>query len=201
MKRVTFEVELDVDDAAQAVDLISTFTGALDFMQDEGHLMEDTVEYNIHRIVLVDIQDLNEDEDKEPHDFPVGPISWVDAATIADIYELVLTREEQTGHEIHINEHGTLRWDANPDREKEIMDGFGAKDLNDLFMYKGFDKNDPIIRELYKCIGYSIYGFWEIFYWEVNNEYANEYVAPTNEDQEKYYGWSNTGSIWRSTNR
>ena len=42
---------------------------------------------------------------------------------------------------------------------------------------KGADKNDPRIRELYKHIGYSLYGFWEIFYWGVNNEDAYKYMG------------------------
>jgi hypothetical protein len=45
-----------------------------------------------------------------------------------------------------------------------------------LFM-AGADKNDPRIRELYKHIGYSLYGFWEVFYWEVNNDRGYQYMG------------------------
>jgi len=102
-----------------------------------------------------------------------GPISWEDAAAISEEYAEILETEE-LGHELYVNEHGTIRWVADPEKEQEMMDMFGARDLNDLFM-KGADKNDPRIRELYKHIGYSLYGFWEIFYWETNNELAYQY--------------------------
>lgn len=102
-----------------------------------------------------------------------GPINWEEASKICDDYKDVLDTE-YLGHQLYVDEHGTIRWEADPELEKIIMDEYNAKDLNDLFM-KGAKKNDPIIRELYKHIGYSLYGFWEIFYWEVNNELAHEY--------------------------
>ena len=102
-----------------------------------------------------------------------GPISWEDAAAICEDYAEVLEREE-LGHELYVSDHGTIRWVANPEKEQEIMNEFGARDLNDLFM-KGADKNDPRIRELYKHIGYSLFGFWEVFYWEANNERTHQY--------------------------
>jgi hypothetical protein len=37
-------------------------------------------------------------------------------------------------------------------------------------------KNDPLIRELYRRLGYSLFGYWEVFYWEVNNDNADKYV-------------------------
>jgi len=170
MKRITFELTLEVDS-----DVAASSVTHMNNHIDDAYDGEKLHMISLTDIVMTDIQ--NMDEDKEPHDFPQGPISWEDAAKIADTYELVLSREEKDSHEIVLDKHSTLRWVANPDRENEIMDSFGAKDLNDLFT-KGVDKNDPIIRELYKCIGYSLYGFWEVFYWEVNNERANEYVAP-----------------------
>jgi len=103
-----------------------------------------------------------------------GPISWSQAASIDSEYKLVLKREE-LGNELYVDKNGTIRWVANPEKEKEIMDEFGACDLNDLFGRCHADKNDPKIRELYKCIGYSLYGFWEVFYWRVNNSRASEY--------------------------
>lgn len=106
-------------------------------------------------------------------DLKQGTISWEDAAAVCEDYAEVLEREE-LGHELCVDEHGTIRWVANPEKEQEIMDEFGAVDLNHLFM-KGANKNDPRIRELYKHIGYSLYGFWEVFYWEANNERAWEY--------------------------
>jgi hypothetical protein len=108
-------------------------------------------------------------------DLPKGPISWEDAAKLSDEYAEVLATEE-FGHELYIDDHGVLRWVKNYEKEQEIMDEFGASDLNQLFA-RGADKNDPRIRELYKHIGYSLSGFWEIFYWEVNNPQAYKYFG------------------------
>jgi len=107
-------------------------------------------------------------------DLPQGPISWEAAAALDEEYAKVLEREE-LGYDLYIDNANVLRWVPNPERVEEIMNEFGAKDLNDLFGRCNADKNDPKIRELYKAMGYSLSGFWEIFYWEVNNEDAWAY--------------------------
>ena len=38
-----------------------------------------------------------------------------------------------------------------------------------------FTKNSEEWRKLYRDIGYSLYGYWEIFYWDMNNEDAADY--------------------------
>jgi len=96
-------------------------------------------------------------------DLKEGNITWAQASAIADEYKQVLDREFQ-GHQLYVDKHGTIRWVADPERENEIMAEFGARDMNDLYL-KGGDKNDPRMRELYKHIGYSLSGFWEVFYW------------------------------------
>ena len=35
--------------------------------------------------------------------------------------------------------------------------------------------NSEMWRKLYRDLGYSLFGYWEIFYWEANNEKAAEY--------------------------
>lgn len=104
-----------------------------------------------------------------------GPISWEDAAAVDEVYAEVLETEE-LGHGLYVDEHDTIRWVENPLREQEIMDEFSASDLNDLYI-KGAEKNDPLVRELYKNIGYSLFGFWEIFYWRLNNSKAHLYTG------------------------
>ncbi len=103
-----------------------------------------------------------------------GPISWEDAAAFGKEYANVLSIE-YTGHDLVVDKHGTIRWVEDPVQEKAIMDMFGATDLNDLYTKKDVNKNDHLIRVLYKCMGYSLSGFWEIFYWEANNEDAWKY--------------------------
>lgn len=43
------------------------------------------------------------------------------------------------------------------------------------------NKNSEKYRALYRYIGYSLYGYWEIFYWKVNNEKAHLYVPNSTE--------------------
>jgi hypothetical protein len=46
----------------------------------------------------------------------------------------------------------------------------------------GYDKNSEVYRKLYRDIGYSLEGYWEIFYWEVNNPIASEYKHKVKSD-------------------
>jgi hypothetical protein len=39
----------------------------------------------------------------------------------------------------------------------------------------GYNKNSEIYRKFFWDLYYSISGYWEIFYWKVNNEIADEY--------------------------
>ena len=92
-----------------------------------------------------------------------------------ETYAEIIRGEIHHDHEIiEEPEHNTWRWKAYPKREKEIMGLFNANDLNELFG-NGADKNDPLVRELYRCMGYSLSGYHEIFYWDWNNELAHEW--------------------------
>jgi hypothetical protein len=44
-----------------------------------------------------------------------------------------------------------------------------------LFMRMGLTKNSEEVRKLYRDMGYSLSGYWEIFYWDMNNEDAHKY--------------------------
>jgi len=91
-------------------------------------------------------------------------------------YLQVLGQEIYHGHKIIRDKHDTIRWEAFPVREQAIMDQFGASDLNELFS-EGATKNNPLIRELYRCIGYSLSGYWEVFYWNRNNDDVDDWPA------------------------
>ncbi len=93
----------------------------------------------------------------------------------AEEYAEVMRGERYHNHLIIEDELGTYRWKQFPARKAEIMDYFGATDLNELFS-NGADKNDPLVRELYRCMGYSIFGYWEVFYWEVNNHKVEDWL-------------------------
>jgi len=91
-------------------------------------------------------------------------------------YREMLKKEKHHKHEIIEDEHGTYRWKANP----TVRDLIGGKlNLNDiwiLFNAMGYTKNSEVMRQMYRDMGYSLSGYWEIFYWEMNNENADEYV-------------------------
>ena len=90
----------------------------------------------------------------------------------------ILERESHHDHEIIEDVDGSPRWKEDKDVRK-LVDKIGLNDLIPLFHILGYDKNSEIYRKLYRNIGYSLSGYWEIFYWEMNNELADEY-QPTN---------------------
>lgn len=89
-------------------------------------------------------------------------------------YRLILDTETHHDHEIIKDEDGTLRWKPNLDVCK-IKERLSMNDIVPLFYHLGYGKNSEIYRKLYRDIGYSLFGYWEIFYWEMNNQEADEY--------------------------
>lgn len=83
--------------------------------------------------------------------------------------------EEHHNHEIIEDEQGTWRWKENKDVNK-ILKNMSLNDLCPLLYFLGYGKNSEVYRKLYRDMGYSLSGYWEIFYWEVNNDKADEYV-------------------------
>ena len=93
------------------------------------------------------------------------------AATGEGTYEFVL--REGLNHKIVLDGE-VFRWEKDP--TIDMLYDLGMIDLNKLFSVMGRrGKNDPRVRDLYRRMGYSVYGYWEIFHWEVNNPYADEY--------------------------
>lgn len=91
-----------------------------------------------------------------------------------ETYREILDIETHHDHLIEKDEHGTLRWVENPTVRK-MVDKIGLNDII-IFLYNlGYGKNSEVFRKMYRDMGYSLYGYWEIFYWEVNNEEAFEY--------------------------
>lgn len=69
---------------------------------------------------------------------------------------------------ILVDEH--YRW------EQTIHDPIDLNKKWEEWSKLGLTKNSEIVREYYRSIGYSLYGYWEIFYWEVNNPDFDKYV-------------------------
>jgi len=89
-------------------------------------------------------------------------------------YREILDKESHHDHKIIKDKNGVLRWMEH----KEISKLFEKIDFNDFveFLYDiGLNKNSEIYRKLYHCIGYSLHGYWEVFYWELNNKDAAKY--------------------------
>ena len=92
-----------------------------------------------------------------------------------ELYFDILNTESHHDHQIILDESGVYRWKANPIIEFCLK----KTSLNDLIIHLinlGHDKNSEIYRKLYRDMGYSLHGYWEIFYWEFNNEGSNEYI-------------------------
>jgi hypothetical protein len=93
---------------------------------------------------------------------------------MAEEYKLILDTETHHDHEIIEDKHGSIRWKENP-VVRMLCD---IHSLNDtiLEMHElGHDKNSELYRQMYRDMGYSLSGYWEIFYWEVNNDDADSY--------------------------
>jgi hypothetical protein len=102
----------------------------------------------------------------------------LDRSTFKD-HELFAEIMEKESHHNHgiVLKGDRPRWQENP-RISKLVDDMGGMNNVVSFMYSiGLTKNSEEYRKLYRDIGYSLYGYWEIFYWEMNNEDASDYRA------------------------
>lgn len=91
-----------------------------------------------------------------------------------EAYQLIFSKESHHDHEIIEDTQGTLRWKENKDVNANL-ENISLNDLCPLLSNLGYGKNSEVYRKLYRDMGYSLNGYWEIFYWEMNNEEADEY--------------------------
>lgn len=89
-------------------------------------------------------------------------------------YTEIFNKESHHTHEVIRDEHGTLRWKENK-MVNELIDKMDLNYLVHLLHELGFGKNSEVYRKMYRDMGYSLSGYWEIFYWGVNNEFADSY--------------------------
>lgn len=92
-----------------------------------------------------------------------------------ETYREILDVETHHEHIIYKDEYGTLRWKED-NAVREMVDKIGLNDICQLFDSLGLNRNSELIRKMYRDMGYSLFGYWEIFYCEANNDIANEYV-------------------------
>jgi len=91
-------------------------------------------------------------------------------------YEEMMKTECHHDHEI-VEINGAIRWKEN-EVINRILKDVSLNDLCPLLNIIGCDKNSEPYRKLYRDMGYSLSGYWEIFYWDMNNEEASEYKPP-----------------------
>ena len=92
-------------------------------------------------------------------------------------YKEMMKLESHHDHEIIEDEKGTLRWKQDK-FVNELSDSVGLINMIVGLDEHGQDKNSEVYRELYRKMGYSLSGYWEIFHWEFNNEDIDSYVQP-----------------------
>lgn len=78
-------------------------------------------------------------------------------------------------HQVFEDEYGILRWVPNEEYLKSIS-GICFNDVVAKLLARGLDKNCEEYRKTYRYIGYSLRGYWEVFYWEGNNPIAGQYI-------------------------
>lgn len=95
-------------------------------------------------------------------------------------YQEMMKTEQHHNHKIIKDDKGTLRWEQDTfiDRYSEAV---GLNLICGAFRSKKINKNNEIYREFYRRLGYSLSGYWEIFYWDFNNDEAHLYQPPTGE--------------------
>jgi hypothetical protein len=94
-------------------------------------------------------------------------------------YAAVLFSETHHDHEIIRDDSGVLRWKENHQATR-LLKRVDFNDLVMLFHSLGYDKNSEVFRKLYRDIGYSLSGYWEVFYWDANNPDYLDYKPLTN---------------------
>ena len=105
-------------------------------------------------------------------------IETVKREDITEEYMKAILDREPHDHEIVEKENGTLFvWKANSTLrflvDNKIVD---LTIIVNRLEQNGFGKNSEPYRRLYRDLGYSLRAYWEVFYWELNNDKTDEYV-------------------------
>lgn len=100
----------------------------------------------------------------------VSPESVIGSVTQENTWILDMKDELlKCGHPIMRDENtGSLRW-AMIEDDDDI--NCTVKSMHKI----GLSRNHEIYRNYYRRLGYSLFGYWELFYWDVNNPDACNY--------------------------
>ena len=94
-----------------------------------------------------------------------------------ELYREILTKEPHHNHPVLIDKIGNIHWKVE-EHVLSLVQDIGMNRLMALLYNIGLDKNSEELRKLYRDLGYSLKGYWEIFYWEGNNPKARSYRCP-----------------------
>ena len=86
----------------------------------------------------------------------------------------IMKKENHHNHEIIQNKEGELYWKPDENLCAEI-EGININNNIFNFLSKGLNKNSEEYRKFYRDMGYSLFGYWEIFYCKANNPICNNY--------------------------
>lgn len=98
-----------------------------------------------------------------------------------DNYAEILERESHHDHELLIDDEGKFWWKEDPEFVK-LKEKIGLDNIWNLLKSLGYNKNSEVIRRMYRYNGYSLFGYWEIFYWDMNNDITDEYQPNSDKD-------------------
>jgi len=105
-----------------------------------------------------------------------------DSELLAD-YSKMLKTESHHDHKIVIV-NDVFRWQESIP-VNGLLENISLNDLCPLLNVLGYGKNSEIYRKLYRDMGYSLSGYYEIFYWDFNNEDADNYRQPDHQSELK----------------
>ena len=86
--------------------------------------------------------------------------------------------ETHHNHVLIEDKDGIIKWKEDPMVTK-ILEKINLGHLLDLFRVLGLNKNSEVWRHLYRCIGFSIHAYYDVFYHKLNNPDHLDYVQPT----------------------
>ncbi|HBY40162.1 MAG TPA: hypothetical protein DEH24_12130 [Alteromonas sp.] len=103
-------------------------------------------------------------------------VSRTDALNrVSDDVKALLLKETHHDHPI-VEINGSLHWQETPGVNQLLDTGLELNRLIDMLQHLGIDKNHEVYRDLFRKMGYSLDGYWEIFVFY--NQDCDQYQPP-----------------------